>query len=111
MSITEVPERWQVLKLSHDNKTFYKIFASWAGGFLGSDRFRINSGITQVEEDTDNYYFYGISGSCYQCNKRSYGVVTAYAHGVLNDLLENAYKVDTKVDVMPDDTNWINLNY
>ena len=33
----------------------------------------MNSGITKVEMDGDNYLFYGYSGSVYKCRNQGYG--------------------------------------
>jgi hypothetical protein len=67
------PDRWVVLKLKSKNEHIYKVMGGWYGGYLGSDSWRINSGITKVELDGDDYVFYGYSGSTYVCNKNSYG--------------------------------------
>ena len=106
--ISETPDKWVVIKIEN-TETFYKVFGSWAGGYLDGDRWKLNSGIVSVEEDDDNYYFTGHSGSCYKCNKNGYGVMTSYSQGVLNDLIENSYKVDTKAEILSEKTDWINL--
>ena len=33
----------------------------------------------------------------------------SYGEGVLNDIVENSYKVKTKVSVMPENTEWETL--
>lgn len=78
------PDRWIVLKLKSNNKCVYKVMGGWYGGYLGSDSWRINSGITRVELDGDNYVFHGYSGSTYVCNKASYGA-TVLMSSVLPD--------------------------
>ena len=40
-NISETPERWVILRLS-DN--FYKVFGTWAGGYLDGDKWKLNSG-------------------------------------------------------------------
>lgn len=53
--IKETPENWVVLKIpapaNYKDEIIYKVFATWSGGYLGSDRWKLNSGIVKVEED------------------------------------------------------------
>ena len=86
-NITETPERWVIVKLP-DN--IYKVFGTWAGGYLDGDSWKLNSGIAKVEQDSKYYYFTGFSGSCYKCHKEGYGTATSYGHGVLNRMIEQA---------------------
>ena len=105
---SETPDRWSIVKI--DNKeTFYKVFGSWAGGYLDGDRWRMNSGIARVEEDLENYYFYGHSGSCYKCHKRGYGVATSYSQSVLNGMLENAKELEVDMEILDDREDWTKL--
>ena len=69
-NISETPDKWVIIKIGSGSESNFKVFGSWAGGYLDGDRWRLNSGITKIEEDQDNYYFYGWSGSCYQCHKK-----------------------------------------
>lgn len=77
------PDKWLLVKVK--NKELYKVFATWSGGYLNGDSWRINSGITVITEDEDHLYFYGESGSCYMCNKNSYGV-NPYGGSILAQL-------------------------
>lgn len=105
---SEKPDRWIILKFKND-QVYYKVFATWAGSYFDGDGWKMNSGITKVEEDDTSYYFYGHSGSCYACKKESYGVATSYGQDVLDSVLGNAYKVNTQIEVLPETTNWIEL--
>jgi hypothetical protein len=67
------PDKWVVLKLNNEGKTLYKILGGWSGSYLDGQSWRINSGITKVEEDGDYFLFYGYSGSAYKCHKDTYG--------------------------------------
>lgn len=58
------PHNWSLTRLRDGT---VKVVATWLSTW------RINSGITDVKEDDEYYYFYGISGSCYQCKKDGYG--------------------------------------
>lgn len=109
-NISEIPSRWVVVKIDNNSdKPFYKVFATWAGGYTSSDRWKLNSGIKSVETDENYYYFIGHSGSCYKCHKNGYGVTASYNQGVLDNIVENSYKVKTKVSVMPENTEWETL--
>ena len=107
-NITETPDKWVVLKLKNEGTTIYKVFGSWAGGYLDGDRWKANSGITRVEEDLENYYFYGHSGSCYKCHKKCYGVMTSYSRSVLDNIVEKASEMDASISVL-DDINFMEI--
>lgn len=68
------PDRWVVLELSNKDTTVRKVFAGWYGGYLGSDNWRMSSGIVG-ERDCGQYYeFTNESGSVYKCHKGSFGM-------------------------------------
>lgn len=58
------PDNWVVIFLN-GSEPHYKILAGWSGGYAQGDSWRLNSGITKVEETESAYSFYGSSGSCY----------------------------------------------
>jgi hypothetical protein len=102
-NISETPDRWVILKLPEDN---YKVFGTWAGGYLDGDRWKANSGIVSVEEDEENYYFKGYSGSCYKCHKKSYGTMTSFGTTILDSIID---KAEGKIQVMLDSDDWTAL--
>jgi len=106
INISETPERWVILEIKYNDEIFYKVFATWAGGYLGSDSYRVNSGIAKIEQDDDYYYFIGFSDSCYKCRKKAYGVITLYGKGVLAEILE---KGAGKIIVLEDREDWTKL--
>jgi len=109
-NISETPDKWVVVKIDNNrDKPFYKVFATWAGGYLDGDRWKLNSGIKSVESDDDYYYFIGHSGSCYKCHKKGYGTASSYGEGVLQDMVEKAYKTNVTVNVLSEDTEWEEL--
>lgn len=112
-NISEAPHAWVIIKMTSvgddQDNTYYKVFASWAGGYLDGDRWKMNSGISRVEEDEEYYYFYGMSGSCYACHKEVYGIRTSYSQDVLDKVLSNAYKVNIKAEVLSKETDWMNI--
>jgi hypothetical protein len=62
-----------------------------------------------VEEDEEYFYFYGYSGSCYQCKKGSYGFATSYSVGIVDSLKVTADKNLGEIDVLDESTDWLNL--
>lgn len=105
------PDNWVVLKIKEGkyDRGFYKVLAGWSGGYLDSDYWRMNSGVTEVKEDGDYYEFYGESGSRYRCHKNSYRLTMAIA-GVYNALKENEAFED-QITLMPEDTNWMEVEW
>ena len=110
-NITETPDKWVVLKLDSELETIYKVFGSWAGGYMDGDRWKMNSGIKCVEEDDNHYYFVGYSGSCYKCHKKGYGIMTSFSGSVLDNIIDRAGKANISVSVMKDDTDLMGLTY
>jgi hypothetical protein len=104
------PDRWILLRFSKNQEVFYKVFATWAGGYLGADSWQLNSGVTQLEETETHYLFGGTSGSIYHCRKNSYGS-TMYGFGVLGDLMTKALDQGTVIDALPDDTDFTSISY
>jgi ribosomal protein L21E len=99
------PDNWVILKIKYGTGYFYKVLGGWSGSYLEGDSWRMNSGITSVEEDEHYYYFHGHTGSCYRCNKGSYALRVNIAHvwtqvkGLHGD----------KVHLMPEDTDWMKV--
>jgi hypothetical protein len=83
------PDRWVVLELISPKQTIRKVFAGWYGGYLGSDTWKLNSGITDIREQDDLFEFDGYSGSTYFCHRNSYGM-SGYMHSVLTSWLNQA---------------------
>ena len=99
------PDSWVVLKIVNDSETLYKVLGGWSGGYLNGDSWRMNSGITRVEEKPHHYEFYGYTGSVYKCGRKSYGLRMNNA-GVYNQLKENC---GGDIELMPEDTLWREL--
>ncbi len=105
------PDNWVILNLKAGklDSGFYKVLAGWSGGYLDGDSWRMNSGITKVEQDDNCYYFYGESGSCYKCHKDSYGLRMNNVH--IYNSLKKQERFEDQVFLMPEDTDWILLDY
>ena len=76
-------DRWLIVKVDDG----YKIFGSWSGGYLYGGSWKLNSGITKVEEDGDYYLFCGYSGSIYKCHKDAYGS-TGYGWSIISSYVD-----------------------
>jgi hypothetical protein len=108
-NISERPENWVIIKITNKDKTYYKVFGTWVGGYLDGDRWKLNSGVSSIEEDEDYYYYYGYSGSCYMCNKNSYGISTLYNQGIFETLKKSANNSGIEFELMDEKTNWFDL--
>lgn len=79
------PDGWVIIKLNKDD---YRIFGSWAGGYVSSDIWRCNSGCVSSVKAPDGWYVYGDSGSCYAVGIDNYGYLTGYNHSILEALVD-----------------------
>jgi hypothetical protein len=107
MQMTEYTcDNWVVIKMKGDDP-HYRLLVGTSGGYLDGDSWRMNSGITRVEDDGDYYNFYGSSGSCYSCHNESYMLRMNNAH--IWTRLQELH--GDKVEMMPEDTDWMNLDW
>lgn len=105
------PDKWVVVKIiGKDTPPIHKVFASWYGGYLDGDSWKLNSGITKVTEEENMYYFDGSSGSVYECHKGCYGT-NLYGQGILNNLISKIEQAGGTCVILPEETNWIEINY
>ena len=103
------PDKWVVVKIEGGKFPLtYKVFACWYGGYLGSNSWKMNSGITKVTKDEDFYLFEGYSGSVYKCHEKTYGM-HMYGHGILQGFIEQAKEKDVTIEKLPQDTDWLTL--
>ena len=104
-----LPDNWVILRIKEGKGTFpfYKVLAGWSGGYLDGDSWRMNSGITRVEDHETYYSFYGYSGSVYKVWKDRYGLRMNNA-GVYNHMKE---KFGDAIEMMPEDTDWMNMKW
>lgn len=109
------PNRFVVVKITVSDPNpypteHYRVFACWYGGYAGSDSWKLNSGITEVTRDGDLLHFKGTSGSVYTCHVETYGT-SGYGYGVLQNLIEQQAKQGVTIEVLPEDTDFLGLNY
>ena len=80
---TYTPDGWIVVEFrTNDGEVNRKVMASWYGGYLNGDSWKLSSGITETIEHEDHYEFINHSGSVYKCGKNSFGL-NGHASGVL----------------------------
>lgn len=89
------PDRWIILEMDYRDSDgpICKVFGNWYGGYLGSDSWKLSSGITKIEEHDTHYVIHNVSGSIYTCYKNSYGT-SGYGSGVLNIFYKQAEDSD-----------------
>jgi hypothetical protein len=105
------PDKWVVVKITgKDTSPVHKVFACWYGGYLGSDSWKLNSGITKVTLEGNVYYFEGSSGSVYECHKDTYGT-NFYGGSVLSGLIEKVEKSGGMMEILAEETNWLEIDY
>lgn len=104
------PDRWVILKFTYSEETVYKILAGWGGGYLDGPSWRLNSGCIKVEDDYNFLIFRGYSRNIYRCHKAGYGT-TVYTAQILNRLTSGFENKEVKIELMPENTNWLEINY
>jgi hypothetical protein len=77
---TYTPDKWVIMKTDVGGTLHYRVLASWYGGYLGSDSWKMSSGIVSIIETEEEYGFSNESGSLYRCFKNSLGTsMTTYS--------------------------------
>jgi len=104
------PHKWVIIKITNNDEMHYKLFGTWYGGYLDGDYWRLNSGITKVVENENEFKFFGQSGSVYICDKTTYGT-NNYSQSVLNGIIEKAESTGVKIEILPEDTIWVDLEF
>lgn len=104
--MTYTPDNWIIVHLKGVTP-HYRVLAGWSGGYDTGDSWRANSGIVRAEQDEHYFYFYGSSGSCYQCHKNSYCLRknNSYAWTGWKEQLGD------KIEMMPEDTDWLAMDW
>lgn len=85
------PDRWIIVEMEQKDGEgpICKVFGNWYGGYLGSDSWKLSSGICKVVEHDEHYEIHNVSGSIYTCYKNSYGT-SGYGVSVLNNFYKQA---------------------
>lgn len=103
------PDKWVVIKIvaTENGDTHYRVFATWYGGYTGSDSWKMNSGITRVEKTDDGYALFGESGSVYLCHQNCWGL-SGYGSSVLKSFETNT---DVTISMLPQETDLTTVEY
>jgi hypothetical protein len=104
------PDRWLVVKIITPKQQLYKVFATWSGGYTGSDSWQMNSGITRATLVGDSWEFEGYSGSVYSCHKHAYGT-NGYGGNVLQGFINKMPAQGATMEIMPESTDWATVAY
>lgn len=105
------PDRWVMLKFNNNGSDIYKILATFYGGYTTGDSWKLNSGVTKIEEDGQTYLFHGSSGSVYRCHKNGYGM-GAYTSGVFASFQKEVDGAEgVTMELLPEETNFMGINY
>lgn len=100
------PDNWVIIKIKGDDP-HYRVLGGWSGGYTTGDSWRMNSGITKVEFENDQYIFHGSSGSKYICHKDTYGLRMNNAHVWYATEAQHG----DKVELMKENTDWMNIDW
>lgn len=104
------PDRWVVVRIVTPKERLYKVFATWSGGYAGSDSWKMNSGITEANLVNSEWEFVGYSGSVYRCGISRYGT-TGYGGHVLQTFIDQMPSQNATMEIMPKSTDWAGLDY
>lgn len=99
-------DNWVVIKMKGEDP-HYRLLVGTSGGYLTGSSWRLNSGIVEVSESNDYYYFQSASGSEYICSKGAY-CLRMNNVGIWGQL-EKQY--GDKVEMLPEGTDWLKVDW
>jgi hypothetical protein len=95
-------EGWVILKYTVGNeKVYYRIFASWRGGYLNGDSWRVSSGSEQLPQlsSCGKYWLWPqMSDSCYELPINEEGGYTSYTGAILSSIISRTGEDDTIIE-------------
>jgi hypothetical protein len=98
------PDKCVLLKITSDQGVIYKLFATWFGGYIAGDYWRLNSGIAKVEPveglSVDAVDVIGDSGSVYRVVIDLEGT-SAYTGSVLYNMIEKSADLGVTIEKLP----------
>lgn len=77
------PDGWSIIKLNDND---YRVYAGFRGGYIESDKWRVNSGITRAGLTKEGYIVEGDSGTAYKLDLDLHDNFTMYLAGTLQDI-------------------------
>ena len=91
------PDKWKVIKITTKKETFYKIFATWKGGYLGADSWKLSSGSETFRMEGDCIVTPQASGSVYSLHKDMEGICGGW-NRLYNDLIAKMRNLGAEVE-------------
>lgn len=105
------PDRWVVISVQpKDQPKWYRVFATWWGGFATGDSWQLNSGIVQCYAEGNKYVFQGESGSLYYCGNQGYGT-SGFTSSVLNTIIDHGVVQGCHVEILDENTDWLSYDW
>lgn len=100
------PDRWLLIKqTTSDKKEFFRIFATWGGGYLDGSSWKLSSGcVGKPVYDDKHGGTWSIdqsSGSVYKFHKESQGICGGW-HGLLDELIKTVAEQGGTMEVVND---------
>jgi len=95
------PHGWVVLKFTNEGDVFFKIFASWRGGYLDGDSWRLSSGAKEppVLSYCGKYWVWSQeSGSCYHLPLHGEDGYTFYTAQILANIIIQSGENDVFIE-------------
>lgn len=93
------PDAYQFILITpkDSDQSIIKLFSVWVGGYSGTDSWRLNSGVKDIEICPNHVRVYGYSGSCY-CIHKVQVHMSAYGSNVLSGIVEQAATVGATIE-------------
>ena len=98
------PDGFVILKIeTKSHGSFYKIFASWAGGYTTGDNWKLSSGFTDdlsnITKDSDGCFIIPqYSGSEYIVSYANENRLTSYNQSKIDFMIERANESDEVIE-------------
>lgn len=99
------PDGWVILYIADgvEDNYCHRIFASWYGGYLNGDSWKMSSGIVKITDKGDYWSIDNHSGSVYNCHKNNTRL-SSYGQGVLNSYLKQAEELNMVLEIVDIET-------
>lgn len=100
MSKVYNPDCWVILRFtSKEYGVVDKILAGFGGGYTQGSSWKLNSGITKVEDMGEYYAVTGYTGSVYHCYKHHQGLRLAIAN-VYQSMLDRFNNSEASIEML-----------
>lgn len=93
------PDAYQFIRITpkESDQSIIKLFSAWVGGYSGTDSWRLNSGVKDIEICPNHVRVYGYSGSCY-CIHKVQVHMSVYGSNVLSGIVEQASTIGATIE-------------